>query len=238
VYAVRDALAAVVRDRKDALILDFFAGSGTTLHATCLLNHFDGGRRRCILVTNNEVDARTARRLYSAGHFRGDEEYERHGIFEQATRPRCEAVITGRRLDGQSLGTARYIDGPSMEEGFQENVEFFDLAFLDPDEIEVGWRLNAILPTLWLQSGAWGQRDEQVSEDGMIISREGKMAVLLDESKARAFSERLEEHPAITHAYFVTDSRDAFSELRGMVRPSIKLTMLYRDYLRAFAPDA
>ncbi len=38
----------------NALILDFFAGSGTTLHATMALNAEDGGQRRCILVTNNE----------------------------------------------------------------------------------------------------------------------------------------------------------------------------------------
>ena len=36
------------------LILDFFAGSGTTLHATMQLNAEDGGHRQCILVTNNE----------------------------------------------------------------------------------------------------------------------------------------------------------------------------------------
>lgn len=35
------------------VILDFFAGSGTTLHATMELNK-DGGHRKCILVTNNE----------------------------------------------------------------------------------------------------------------------------------------------------------------------------------------
>lgn len=35
-------------------ILDFFAGSGTTLHATMQLNAEDGGHRKCILVTNNE----------------------------------------------------------------------------------------------------------------------------------------------------------------------------------------
>ena len=39
---------------KDSTILDFFAGSGTTLHATMQLNAEDGGHRRCILVTNNE----------------------------------------------------------------------------------------------------------------------------------------------------------------------------------------
>ena len=36
------------------VILDFFAGSGTTLHATMQLNAEDGGHRKCILVTNNE----------------------------------------------------------------------------------------------------------------------------------------------------------------------------------------
>lgn len=36
------------------IILDFFAGSGTTLHATIQLNSEDGGHRQCILVTNNE----------------------------------------------------------------------------------------------------------------------------------------------------------------------------------------
>lgn len=40
--------------RKDPVILDFFAGSGTTLHATMQLNAEDGGHRKCILVTNNE----------------------------------------------------------------------------------------------------------------------------------------------------------------------------------------
>ena len=39
---------------KDIVILDFFAGSGTTMHATMQLNAEDGGHRQCILVTNNE----------------------------------------------------------------------------------------------------------------------------------------------------------------------------------------
>lgn len=40
--------------KSDSVILDFFAGSGTTLHATMQLNANDGGHRQCILVTNNE----------------------------------------------------------------------------------------------------------------------------------------------------------------------------------------
>lgn len=40
--------------KNNSTILDFFAGSGTTLHATMQLNAEDGGHRKCILVTNNE----------------------------------------------------------------------------------------------------------------------------------------------------------------------------------------
>lgn len=53
-YAVEDALRFFVANNKNAKILDFFAGSGTTLHATMQLNAEDGGHRQCILVTNNE----------------------------------------------------------------------------------------------------------------------------------------------------------------------------------------
>lgn len=53
-YAVKDCLRHILLEKKEALILDFFAGSGTTLHATMLMNHEDGGKRRCFLVTNNE----------------------------------------------------------------------------------------------------------------------------------------------------------------------------------------
>ena len=53
-YAVMDCIRAVIHDRNDAIILDFFAGSGTTGHAVLQLNKEDGGQRRFILCTNNE----------------------------------------------------------------------------------------------------------------------------------------------------------------------------------------
>ena len=54
-YAVHDTIRFFVANKPSALIVDFFAGSGTTLHAVNLLNAEDGGHRRCIMVTNNEV---------------------------------------------------------------------------------------------------------------------------------------------------------------------------------------
>ena len=52
-YAVHDTIRFFVANKPNALIVDFFAGSGTTLHAVNLLNAEDDGNRRCIMVTNN-----------------------------------------------------------------------------------------------------------------------------------------------------------------------------------------
>ncbi len=49
---IREILKAPFYDT--STVLDFFAGSGTTLHAVMQLNKEDGGKRQCILVTNNE----------------------------------------------------------------------------------------------------------------------------------------------------------------------------------------
>lgn len=56
----------------NSIILDFFAGSGTTLHAVMQLNAEDGGKRQCILCTNNE-----------------------NGICENVTYKRNKRVING-----------------------------------------------------------------------------------------------------------------------------------------------
>ncbi|WP_249535004.1 DNA methyltransferase, partial [Escherichia coli] len=47
-YAVEDSLRFFVKNKPEAVILDFFSGSGTTAHAVMRLNKQDGGRRQCI----------------------------------------------------------------------------------------------------------------------------------------------------------------------------------------------
>jgi len=78
-YATADALRTVLKSRKNGLILDFFAGSGTTLQATELLNQEDQGNRRCILVTNNEIPIDVALSLLQKGLQPGDEDWEAQG---------------------------------------------------------------------------------------------------------------------------------------------------------------
>lgn len=53
-FNVYDCIKPVIEDKKNALILDFFAGSGTTAHAVMLMNKEDEGKRNFILCTNNE----------------------------------------------------------------------------------------------------------------------------------------------------------------------------------------
>jgi adenine-specific DNA-methyltransferase len=77
-YATRDTIKFFVANKPDALIVDFFAGSGTTLHATMLLNHLDGGHRRCIAVTNNEVSAEEQKKFIKQGLRPGDDEWEKY----------------------------------------------------------------------------------------------------------------------------------------------------------------
>ena len=102
-YAVEDALRFFVMDKPNATVLDFFSGSGTTAHAVMRLNKQDGGRRRSISVTNNEVSYKESKKLTKEGFRPGDPEWEQWGICDFVTKPRIEAAITGKTPDGDPI---------------------------------------------------------------------------------------------------------------------------------------
>lgn len=102
-YAVEDCLRLFVLENPNALIVDFFAGSGTTGHAVMRLNHQDGGNRKCVLITNNEVSEAESKRLTREGKRQGDEEWEDIGICRYATIPRIKSAITGVDVNGCSI---------------------------------------------------------------------------------------------------------------------------------------
>lgn len=102
-YAVHDALHFFVANKPNALIVDFFAGSGTTLHAVNLLNAEDGGHRCCVCVTNNEVSADEQDVFIEKGLRPGDDEWEAHGIARYVTWPRTKCAIEGLDINGNPL---------------------------------------------------------------------------------------------------------------------------------------
>lgn len=232
-YAVRDTLAAVVGNRPNAVIVDFFAGSGTTLHATALLNSVDGGHRRCILVGNNEVSEEAALELRSKGLFQGDKQYEQRGVFQSVTVPRVRAALTGNRADKAPVA-GEYLGGRLYSEGFDENAAFFELRYRDPDEIDAGERLDDILPALWLAAGAIGNPEELKAGKRWLMSDTAPLAVLLDEDFLHDFCAALKVRTNISHVWLVTDSEGAFARMRTRIPGKRVIGMLYRDYLRNF----
>lgn len=102
-YSVYDALKVYLENKSSALVIDFFAGSGTTLHAINLLNTEDNGNRRCIMVTNNEVSADEADILSSQGFQPGDPKWEENGIARYVTWPRTVCSIRGCDVNGMPL---------------------------------------------------------------------------------------------------------------------------------------
>lgn len=103
VYSVHDTIRFFIANKPNALIVDFFAGSGTTLHAVNLLNAVDEGHRRCIMVTNNEVSSEEATELISQGYHAGDDEWCKLGIARHVTWPRTVCSIKGTDINGKSL---------------------------------------------------------------------------------------------------------------------------------------
>lgn len=236
-YAVKDALRFCTANKPDALILDFFAGSGTTMHAVNLLNAEDGGHRRCIMVTNNEVSADEAKTLKDKGYQPGDAEWEKLGIAHYVTWPRTVCSIKGQDVNGAPLKGDYLGSEPPMHmaDGFKANAAFFKLSFLDSTAVSLGMRFSEMLPTLWLKAGAKGKCPELSSEQipDMLILPENKFAVLINENAFADFAEKLVEHPEIQTVFLATDYEVNY---QSMVK-NLNVTeayQLYRDYLDHF----
>ena len=342
IYAVFDTLQLFLANKPNALLVDFFAGSGTTLNAVNLLNVTDGGQRQCILVTNNEVSEEEARNLTAQGLQPGQDEWDKHGICRSVTWPRSKFAILGRRddgtplpgeystgrtltiekarnfhqlsfADGQSLTVAQrkhvaklvpsmtqskvtanawFLDEDSpasvlwditqadayleviqeaehvtdfyvvttdtqgfnalkpkiiealppltveeeekrpLSKGFEANLQYFKLDFLDPLSVELGREFSRLLPTLWMMAGCRGHLPSATDEPYFLPS-DNSFAVLIDETRFSEFEQALNSRSDITHVFLVTDSMDAFHAMKTEL-PHFHVVQLYRNYLDNF----
>jgi len=237
-YAVEDALRLFVRHKPEAIVLDFFAGSGTTVHAVARLNRQDGGRRQSIMVTNNEVSADEAKDLRARGLRPGDPDWEALGIFEHVTRPRVTAAITGKTPEGQPVaGDYKYADAFPMAEGFEENVAFYELRYLDPDDVDLGSAFDDIAPLMWLRAGATGRVVGAPVEQRALPQYvwTGRYGVLFNEDRWRRF---LSERPeSACTAFIVTDSPTTFAGVAAELPTDMEVVRLPDSYLSIFLPD-
>ena len=237
VYATHDAIQFFVANKPNALIVDFFSGSGTTMHAVNLLNAEDGGYRRCIMVTNNEVSADEAKMLKDKGYQPGDEEWEKLGIANYVTWPRTVCTIEGRDVNGNPLKGDYLGSEPLMHmaDGFKANAAFFKLGFLDPTAVSLGMHFSEMLPTLWMKAGAKGKCPELSGEQipDMLILPENKFAVLINENAFADFAEKLAEYPEIQTVFLATDYEVNYQSMVKNLNVA-EAYQLYRDYLDHF----
>lgn len=236
-YAVHDTIRFFVANKPNALIVDFFAGSGTTMHAVNLLNAEDGGHRRCIMVTNNEVSADEAKMLKDKGYQPGDAEWEKLGIAHYVTWPRTVCSIKGQDVNGNPLKGDYLGSEPPMHmaDGFKANAAFFKLGFLDPTAVSLGMRISEMLPTLWLKTGAKGKCPELTGEQvpDMLILPENQFAVLINENTFADFAEKLAEHPEIQTVFLATDYEVNYQSMVKNLNVE-NAYQLYQDYLDHF----
>lgn len=208
-YAVADAIRFFLRNTREALIVDFFAGSGTTLNAVNLLNAADGGKRRCILVTNNEVSAAEADGLRERGLTPGDDEWEAQGICRSVTWPRSKFTILGRRDDGTPL-PGEYLTGRTR--AIEKPRRFVQIGFVDPAQLDTAAkRKNVValidgLPQTLVQSDV-----------GFVVSDEHAASVLFDPAAAEAWLEALEGKDHIASFYIVTPVKKLFDQIKAAV---------------------
>lgn len=232
-YAVEDALRFFVKDKRDAVILDFFSGSGTTAHAVMRLNKQDGGRRQCISVTNNEVGAEEQKNLRQEGLRPGDPEWEQWGICDYITKPRVTAAITGKTPEGDPIkGDYKFTDEFPMAEGFEENAAFFTLTYEAPRDVRHNKAFERIAPMLWLRAGSRGRIITDLGTDGWDVAE--AYGVLEHIDRLPEFVARVEDVETVETVFIVTDSDAAFQAACRDLPSRVTAVRLYESYLHNF----
>lgn len=213
-YAVHDTIRFFVANKPNALIIDFFAGSGTTLHAVNLLNAEDGGCRRCICVTNNELRKDESDTLTVQGFKPGDPEWEKLGIAKYVTWPRIECSIKGHDVNGNYL-EGEYTTYKTSIEKKDRNI--IQIGFVsDASSLKIGEkkRLVSILSNKKLPQTLVSQ------ETKYIVSDETKhtVTILLDDTAGDEWLKALDGMDHITDFYIITSNNRIFKSLKARIK--------------------
>ena len=205
-YSVLDSIGVIVGKKTNALIVDFFAGSGTTLHAVNLLNAVDGGHRRCIMVTNNEVSEEEANTLINSGFQPGDEAWEKLGIARYVTWPRIKCSIKGIDVNGNPLN-GEYFTGNKKSVEHTRTVK----------QIAINASLlnTAARKSIVALFGKDNLPQSLVKSDShYIIADEYSTSIIFDLEYIGEYVDKLSENDHVTDIYIVTNSNTVFKKIK------------------------
>lgn len=210
-YSVKDTITSVVKNNKKALIVDFFAGSGTTLNAVNLLNEEDGGSRRCILVTNNELSETETKELCEKGLTPGDDMWEKNGICRAVTWPRTKYSVLGKRDDGSILEGYYYVKNRATQ---KIPRAFYQIGFVVLAElftIKQKKQLIALLGKDKLPQSVINKTSRY------IVSEKHSTSVLFDDTYADEWLNALDGQDQITDFYIVTSNNTLFDSIKDQI---------------------
>ena len=242
-YAVKDTLSTIVGENKNAIVVDFFAGSGTTLNAVNLLNSTDDGKRQCILVTNNEVSGAQSDTLRGNGQWPGDQAWESQGICQAVTWPRSKFTILGHREDGTSL-SGDYITGKIVEN--EKARSFRHLVFVSPDDFRLPDKLDEKVRRKAIKeinkkqkalvSMIEGLPQNAVTENCRFIARDGdNSAVLFDPDAVDEWLTALDELDQIREFFIVAETDKQFKAIKRQVEDLLGPQILKEEEKRPMA---
>lgn len=241
-YAVCDCLKFATLKKKDALIVDFFAGSGTTLHAANLLNADDGGHRRCILVTNNEVSYDEEEAFKAKGLKPGDAEWDKFGIARCVTWPRTKCSILGQDIHGKPLNDKKdvYITSQTIE--VEKSRNFYQIGFMDAAKIRDKKAQEQVLSLLRDKKGKRQLPQKLATGDGFIVSDNHTTSILFDEQMAEDWLDALEGQDQIVDFYIVAQEAKTFRSIKkhinDLLGPVRETEMVKRPMADGFPTNA
>jgi len=211
-YTVFDMVQAITQKKKDALIVDFFAGSGTTLNAVNLLNIQDGGTRRCIMVTNNEVAEKELPALTALGLKPGDEGWEKKGICRSVTWPRAKYTIYGKRDNGDVIDGEYTLDTLAPH---SSKRKFVQLSFIAPDALNTIQKKKQVVALL----GKDKLPQSLVKADTKyIVSEKHRASILFDDTASSEWLDALDEQEQVREFYVVTQNTKLFNGIKDEIQ--------------------
>lgn len=200
---------------KDILILDFFAGSGTSLDATMQLNAEDGGHRQCILVTNNE-----------------------NGICEKVTYERNKRVIQGyttpkgEQIPGLANNNLRYYKMEFVSrENSVRNRRALMASCID---------LLCVKNNIYYEEETFGGRKFKKSVLRYFKDESGQMLIVLDERVVSLIVPMIaevatKENPLKVYVY--SDGAYAYDDEFKEVLPFVELSALPNAFIQALESE-
>jgi adenine-specific DNA-methyltransferase len=127
----------------------------------------------------------------------------------------------------------RYLTGRDYAAGFEENVEYLRLDFLDPIDVQLGLCAEALAPTLWLMAGAIGDREPLDPAAAYHLPANAPYAIVIEPSGVAELVGRLADRPDVRRVFIVAGSDDAYAAVAERLPEGIETTLLYRAYLDA-----